>query len=173
MLTIASPTVGDAATLARLKAETFSEAFADANAPEELAVHVSRSFDPDLIAGELADERRDTWWVLDAGIPVGYLKVNRGLAQTVSNLTGGLEVEQVYIRSSHQGLGLGGRLLDLADETARAHVLGYVWLGVWEHNANAISLYRRRGFRVFDEHVFMFGNEAQRDLLMRAELTPE
>lgn len=173
MLTIASPTLHDAARLARLKAETFSEAFADANAPEELAAHVARSFDPDVIAGQLADARTDTWWVLDAGIPVGYLKVNRGTAQTVSDLTDGLEVEQVYIRRSHQGRGLGRRLLDLADETARGHGLGYVWLGVWEHNTDAISLYRRRGFRVFGEHVFMFGNEAQRDLLMRAELMPE
>ena len=74
---------------------------------------------------------------------VGYLKVNRGSAQTVPNLTEGLEVEQVYVRSSHQGRGLGGRLLDLADETARAHRLGYVWLGVWEHNTKAISLHHR------------------------------
>jgi diamine N-acetyltransferase len=170
MLTISSPAVSDAATLARLKAETFSEAFADANAPEELAAHVARCFAPDLIAGELADERCDTWWVLDADTPVGYIKVNRGSAQTVSDLADGLEVEQVYISGSHQGRGLGGRLLDLAEQTARAHGLGYVWLGVWEHNTNACSLYRRRGFRVFGEHVFMFGSEAQRDLLMRAEL---
>jgi len=158
--------------LARLKAETFAEAFAEANAAEELAAHIARSYDPGVIAGQLADERCDTWWVLDAGFPVGYLKVNRGSAQTVPNLTDGLEVEQAYVRSSHQSRGLGGRLLDLAEESARAHRLGYVWLGVWEHNTGAIQLYRRRGFVVFGEHIFMFGNEAQRDLLMRADLTP-
>jgi len=172
MLTIASPSVGDAAALARLKADTFSEAFADANASEELAAHIARSYNSSLIARQLADERCDTWWVLDAGFPVGYLKVDRGSAQTVPELTDGLEVEQVYVRSSHQGRGLGGRLLDLADETARAHRLSYVWLGVWEHNPRAILLYRRRGFRVFGEHDFKFGNETQRDLLMRAEVTP-
>ena len=170
-LAIESPTVADAARLARLKAEAFAETFAEANDADELAAHLARSFAPDLVAEQLADERCDTWWVLDDGSPVGYLKVNRGAAQTEPNLADGLEVEQLYVLRSHQGRGLGGRMLDLADATARAHGLGFVWLGVWEHNVNAISLYRHRGFRVFDEHVFMLGEVAQRDLLMRAELT--
>jgi hypothetical protein len=44
-----------------------------------------------------------------------------------------------------------------------------VWLGLWDQNHNAISLYLHRGFQVFDTHVFMFGAEAQTDLLMRLD----
>ena len=82
----------------------------------------------------------------------------------------GLEVEQLYVLASHHGQGLGGQLLDLAIEKARERGLTYLWLGVWEHNTNAISLYRHRGYEEFDQHVFMFGGEEQRDVLMRLDL---
>jgi ribosomal protein S18 acetylase RimI-like enzyme len=78
-------------------------------------------------------------------------------------------VEQLYVRKDHHGHGLGGQLLDLAVETARRDGSRFVWLGVWDQNHNAISLYLHRGFQVFDTHVFMFGAEAQTDLLMRLD----
>ena len=164
------PTVENAAALADLKAATFSEAFAAANDPAELAAHLARTFAVDAIPAQLLDPRCDTTWVLDDGTPVGYLKVNRGTAQTVPGLSDGLEVEQLYVLAGHHGQGLGGRLLDLAADKARQNGLSYLWLGVWEHNTRAISLYRHRGFETFDEHAFMFGEEEQRDLLMRLDL---
>ena len=101
--------------------------------------------------------------------PVAYLKVNFGTAQTEPGLSNGLEVEQIYVLASHHGQGLGGRLLDLAAEKAKERGLAFVWLGVWEHNANAISMYRHRGYQEFADHTFMFGQDAQRDVLMRLD----
>jgi ribosomal protein S18 acetylase RimI-like enzyme len=166
------PAVESAAPLAALKAETFSEAFAAANDSAELAAHLARAFAVDAISAQLRDPRCETTWVLDHVRPVGYLKVNHGTAQTVPGLGDGLEVEQLYVLASHHGQGLGGQLLDLATEKARERGLTYLWLGVWEHNTNAISLYRHRGFEEFDQHVFMLGREEQRDLLMRLDLAP-
>lgn len=164
------PAVESAAALAALKADTFSESFAAANDPAELAAHLARAFAVDAVSAQLVDPRCDTTWVLDDGTPVGYLKVNYGTAQTVPGLSDGLEVEQLYVLASHHGQGIGGQLLDIATEKARERGLTYLWLGVWEHNTNAISLYRHRGYKEFDQHVFMFGEEEQRDLLMRLDL---
>jgi len=164
------PAVESAAALAVLKAETFSETYGAANDPAELAAHLGRAFAVDAVSAELLDPECDTTWVLDDGKPVGYLKVNCGTAQTVPGLSDGLEIEQLYVRSSHHGQGLGGQLLDLATQRARERGFTYLWLGVWEHNANAISLYRHRGYEEFDQHVFMFGKEEQRDVLMRLDL---
>jgi ribosomal protein S18 acetylase RimI-like enzyme len=166
------PAVESAAALAALKAETFSETFAAANDPAELATHLTRAFAVDAISAQLLDPRCETTWVLDDVRPVGYLTLNHGTAQTVAGLSDGLEVEQLYVLASHQGQGLGGLLLDLATEKARERGLTYLWLGVWEHNVNAIALYRHRGYEEFGQHVFMFGQEEQRDLLMRLDLTP-
>ena len=161
------PAVEGAAALAALKADTFSESFAAANDPAQLAAHLARAFPVGAVSAQLLDPRCDTTWVLDDGKPVGYLKVNHGTAQTVPGLSDGLEVEQRYVLA---GQGLGGQLLDLATEKARERGLTYVWLGVWEHNTDAISLYRHRGYKEFGQHVFRFGEEEQRDVLMRLDL---
>jgi ribosomal protein S18 acetylase RimI-like enzyme len=170
MYTFEKPDVGSAATLAALKAETFSETFAATNDPAELEAHLARAFAVDAVAAQLRDPRCDTTWVLDDGTPIGYLKVNADGAQTEPGLGDGLEVEQLYVLATHHGQGLGGQLLDLAAAKARELGLTYLWLSVWERNENAISLYRHRGYETFDEHVFLFGEEEQRDLLMRLDL---
>ena len=167
---IDTPSAADAERLAALKTDTFIDSYAAGNDPAQLAAHIQRWLSVEAVAAQLADPDCETTWILDGTEPVGYLKLNRGRAQTVPGLEAGLEVEQVYVRKSHHGLGLGGQLLDLAVETARRESFGFVWLGVWQRNENAISLYLHRGYQVFDEHVFMFGLEAQTDLLMRLDL---
>ena len=167
---IDTPSAADAERLAALKTDTFIDSYAAGNDPVQLAAHIQRGLCVEAVAAQLADPDCETTWILDGTEPVGYLKLNRGRAQTVPGLEAGLEVEQVYVRKSHHGLGLGGQLLDLAVETARRESFGFVWLGVWQRNENAISLYLHRGYQVFDEHVFMFGAEAQTDLLMRLDL---
>jgi len=42
-----------------------------------------------------------------------------------------------------------------------------IWLGVWEHNQRAIDFYKRWGFKKFDEHDFILGNDVQKDWLMK------
>ena len=165
-----SPSLDDVAALAGLKARTFVEAFGADNDPAELAAHIAGRFSVEAVAQQLEDPDATTRWLLEGDAPVGYLKVNRGAAQTEAGLDDGLELEQIYVLQSHHGRGLGGRLLRHAIELARAHEVAFVWLSVWEHNANAISLYRHHGFAEFDEHIFLLGNEEQRDLLMRLDL---
>jgi len=169
-VTVGVPGPADAAALAALMADTFTETYAPDNDPDQIAAHVANAFDPATVAERLADPRRSTLWLLDAGAPVGYLMLNTGAAQTVDGLADGLEVEQVYVRSSHHGQGLGALLLDRAVQTARELGLGFVWLGVWEHNERAIAVYEHLGFRAFDEHVFVLNTEEQRDLLLRRDL---
>lgn len=159
-----------AAALAKLKAETFVETFAAENDPVHVEAHLDRAFSPAAVERSLSDERSTTWWLLDDGVPVGFVKVNRGDAQTEPGLDDGLEVEQIYVRSSHHGQGLGRRLLEHAIQIARAEGSAFTWLGVWERNHRAIAVYERFGFVPFGDHVFLFGDEEQRDVLMRLDL---
>lgn len=160
----------EAARLAELEATTFVETFGHLNDPDEVARHVERAFAVDELARQLRDERVELSWVLDDDLPVAFLKLNRGDAQTEPGLEDGLEVEQVYVRSTHQGLGLGRLLLEHATDRARAQGLGFVWLGVWERNTKGIAVYERLGYQVFGEHTFLFGTDPQRDVLMRLDL---
>lgn len=103
-------------------------------------------------------------------MPIGFLKVNRGGAQTEPDLDDGLEVEQIYVLASHHGRRLGGRLMEHAITTARQEGFPFIWLGVWENNRKALAVYEHLGFFVLGDHTFLFGDEEQRDLLMRLDL---
>jgi ribosomal protein S18 acetylase RimI-like enzyme len=159
-----------AADLADLKAATFIETFAADNDPDQVRAHVAREFTPEAVRRSLEDERCSTWWLLDEATPVGFVKVNRGEAQTESHLREGLEVEQIYVLASRHGQRLGGRLMEQAIATARHERFPFVWLGVWEHNRRALAVYEHLGFSVIGDHTFLFGHEEQRDLLMRLDL---
>ena len=104
------------------------------------------------------------------GVPIGYVRLNFDDAQKVDGLADGAEIEQIYARASHQGKGIGGQLLRHAIAVAGERNRPFVWLGVWEQNAKAIAVYERHGFVAFGDHVFLFGDEPQRDLLMRLDL---
>lgn len=45
--------------------------------------------------------------------------------------------------------------------------LDYIWLGVWEHNVDAIKFYEKQGFKKFDTHIFKLGDDEQTDNLMK------
>ena len=162
-LTVVAP--GDAEALAALKAATFVETFGDQNDPVHLQAHVARAFTTEAIRDTLLEDGATTWWLVDDGAPVGYVKVNRGDSQTEPGLADGLEVEQVYVLASHHGRGHGRRLLAHAIDTARAEGYPSIWLGVWEHNRRAIEVYEHLGFVPFGDHTFLFGTEEQRDVL--------
>ena len=46
----------------------------------------------------------------------------------------------------------------------------YIWLGVWEENHRAINFYTKNGFVAFDKHIFVLGEDAQTDIMMKLEL---
>jgi diamine N-acetyltransferase len=160
----------DAGRLAELKAETFVETFAEGNDPDHVQAHVTREFTAEAVRRSLEHDDSTTWWLIDDGLPVGFLKVNRGHAQTESGLSDGLEVEQVYVRAAHHGRAHGSRLIEHAVDTARAEGYRFIWLGVWEHNRKAIAVYEHLGFVPIGDHTFLFGNDEQRDVLMRRDL---
>jgi ribosomal protein S18 acetylase RimI-like enzyme len=164
------PTLADVEALTGLKTRTFIETYEADSDPATLASHLARAFSMEAVTRQLKDRNAATWWLLDESLPVGYLKVNRGAAQTEPGLDDGLELEQIYLLRRHHGLGLGRRLLEHAIGLADDDGSAFLWLSVWEHNGNAISLYHRFGFRPFDEHIFLYGDEEQRDLLMRLDL---
>jgi ribosomal protein S18 acetylase RimI-like enzyme len=61
-------------------------------------------------------------------------------------------------------------MLEYAITKAKNKLKKVLWLGVWERNRRAIDFYSRFGFQKFGEHVFMVGNDAQTDWLMKLDI---
>jgi GNAT superfamily N-acetyltransferase len=156
--------------LAELGRRTFEQTFASANNPADFADYLDKAFSHDQLAGELCDTESAFYFARVGSELAGYLKVNRGAAQTDRVLGRTLEIERIYVDERMQGTGVGKALFQFALGLARGAGDGAVWLGVWGENPKAIEFYKRQGFAAFGEHVFTIGTDAQRDILMRFDL---
>lgn len=78
----------------------------------------------------------------------------------------GVEIERIYVIKQMKGRGIGRLMIEKTMEIAKNNGFDYVWLGVWADNAAAIAFYQKMGFTIFGEHIFMMGDDAQKDFLM-------
>lgn len=152
--------------------QTYEEAFARDNTPENLKAYIARAFSPEKMRSELDDPDSFFYLAHEDGRVVGYLKLNDGPAQTELNDAKALEIERIYVAKDFHGSGCGKMLLEKAIARAREAGKEYVWLGVWEKNHRALRFYEKNGFERFGEHIFQLGKDKQTDYLLRKELLP-
>jgi len=157
----------DLETIQSLGRETFYETFAQHNSEEEMQNYLDKSFASEKLTSELNNPDSQFFIAWEDDLPVGYLKVNTGKAQTELQDENSLEIERIYVKSSHHGKKVGQVLYEKAVEIAQEEEKKNLWLGVWEENLRAVNFYKKNGFVEFDKHIFRLGNEEQTDLMMR------
>lgn len=158
--------ISDLEDLVHISSKTFYEAFHHLNKPENMEAYMSFAFNPDKLSTELQNENSEFYFVKDAGGIFGYVKINKGDAQTEFKDDTSLEIERIYIDGKHQGKSSGTQLLNKVKQIAKSAGVRYIWLGVWEKNPDAIRFYLRNGFEIFSQHEFQMGDEVQFDKLM-------
>lgn len=157
----------DLVALRDIAEETFLDTFATQNEAENINDYVETAFNSDRIAAEL-DNKESEFFFIETGSGVaGYLKLNRGKAQTEQRLKNALEVERIYVKREHQGTGVGKALMLHAISSAVSERMDWLWLGVWDRNVKAIEFYKKSGFVEFGQHDFYMGKELQRDIMMK------
>ncbi|AZA85709.1 GNAT family N-acetyltransferase [Chryseobacterium shandongense] len=161
---------GDLETLQQIGKETFYETFAKHNSEEEMQKYLAESFSSEKLLKELNTPDSQFFIVWEEENPVGYLKINFGASQTELQDETSMEIERIYVKSSHHGKKVGQLLYDKALEIALQQQKKYIWLGVWEENKRAVSFYSKNGFTQFDKHIFRLGDEEQTDLMMKKVL---
>lgn len=164
-------TIDDLHTIQRIGRETFSETFSDSNTEADMNKYLEDSFNEYKVKAELSNPGSLFFVAWEKEEPVGYLKVNFGNAQTEQQDDTALEIERIYVKSSHHGKRVGQLLYEKALEIAEHENNSYVWLGVWEKNPRAIRFYEKNGFTAFDKHIFKMGNDEQIDIMMKKELS--
>ncbi|NGP90273.1 GNAT family N-acetyltransferase [Fodinibius halophilus] len=164
-------TLSDIELLSEVAKETFHETFADMNSSETMAAYLESAFNKEQLKKEISNPNSLFLFLYSNGELAGYLKVNENEAQTEFQDKDGLEIERIYLRKEFQGQGLGSTLLEKAISIANNRNKRYIWLGVWEHNEQAISFYEHKGFITIGSHSFLMGEEQQKDYIMRKELS--
>lgn len=167
LITVIKASSEDLDILQKVGKETFYETFAKYNPEEAMQNYLEKSFAIKKLSEELNNPHSQFFIAWEEDIPLGYLKINSGDAQTKLTDENALEIERIYVKSAYQGKKVGQLLYNKALEIAEAMNCPYIWLGVWESNEKAVSFYRKNGFEEFGTHIFTLGNDKQTDLLMR------
>jgi ribosomal protein S18 acetylase RimI-like enzyme len=152
--------------------QTFFETFAESNTEEDMNKYLKENFSEQKVREEISVLESMFFIAWEDESPIGYLKLNTGKAQTELQDETSLEIERIYVKSSHHGKKVGQLLYDKALEIARLQNKEYIWLGVWGKNLRAIRFYEKNGFVAFDKHLFKVGEDEQTDIMMKKILIP-
>ena len=156
--------------LQQIGRQTFSETFAESNSADNMAKYLAEAYSFEKLNEELNNQNSFFYFaILDEKI-IGYLKLNMGGSQTELKDNDALEIERIYVLKDFHGKKVGQLLFDKAIKIAKELQVAYVWLGVWEENKKALQFYTKNGFVEFDQHVFVLGDEAQTDIMMKLAL---
>ncbi len=160
----------DLPVLRRIGQETYFAAFASMNSQDNMDSYLKRAFSCEQITSELEKDSSAFYFLQCSGFLAGYLKINLPPIQSDLNAPETLEIERIYVVKKYQGTGLGGRLLETAEQIGIGLECKAAWLGVWEKNAKAIGFYARMGYAEVGRHSFRMGEDVQSDLIMRKSL---
>jgi ribosomal protein S18 acetylase RimI-like enzyme len=165
--TIKQATVADAELISALSKTTFHAAFHAQNSKADMDLFLDKSFAVVDTKKELLDGNHQFFLVYDEGEePIGYAVLREGKSFQDKPSEQVIEISRIYLLPEYKGKGAGKLLMNHCLQTAKAMGKAWVWLGVWEHNPNAIAFYQSVGFEKCGEHDFVLGTDVQKDWLM-------
>ena len=150
--------------------KTFYDTFFESDSEESMNAYLATSFSTEKLTAELENPNSEFYFATQNEVVIGYLKVNFGAAQTELQDANAVEIERIYVLQDYHGKQVGQLLFEKAIAIAKSNLCDYIWLGVWEENHRALQFYTKNGFVAFDKHIFVLGEEAQTDILMKLKL---
>lgn len=166
-ITITEASLKDIKSIQRIGRETFYETFAQNNSEADMIQYLNECFNEKQIETELSNPDSLFFIAWETDNPIGYLRLNRGKAQTEVQDETALEIERIYVKAEYHGKKVGQLLYEKALDVARKEKKSSIWLGVWEGNPRAINFYEKNGFVAFGEHIFKLGKDEQTDIMMK------
>lgn len=156
----------DAAAIAALSRKTFYDSFAAFNTDENMQLFMDGPFKTEKLIEEAADPAEVFFVAESSGKLSGYVLLKDDTKPALAGLNA-IELSRIYIDKDSVGQGIGKLLMDAAIDFAKRQQKNCIWLGVWEHNTKAIAFYQREGYEKFGEHIFLLGEDPQKDWLMK------
>ncbi|WP_207513033.1 GNAT family N-acetyltransferase [Longitalea luteola] len=164
---IREATIEDAALIADLSRQTFYDSFARDNSRENMDKFMNEVFTRDSLMKEVGAAGNTFLLAEQDGEVVGYARLRETTNPLLTEYGAAIEIARIYAVQRSIGKGVGSALMQRCIDVAKQKNARVIWLGVWEHNHKAIAFYTKWGFERFSEHVFMLGDDAQTDWLMK------
>ena len=164
---VSRASASDADLIADLSRQAFYEAFAAQNSAENMDKFMREQFSHGQLVQEVYHPSNIFLLASQGKETVGYAKMRTSPMPDALSGLNGIEIARIYALQKVIGQGVGKALMQACLDIALDQRRELVWLGVWEHNAQAIGFYSKWGFKKFGEHTFMLGNDPQTDWLMQ------
>lgn len=169
-ITVRRADATDARALAELAARTFEDTFSADNRPEDIAIHVARSYGPQQQLSEIIDPGIRTLLAEVDGELAGYAQLREGSPPESVAGAGAVELWRFYVSRTWHGRGVAQALMKHVEHEALSRGMETLWLGVWERNERAKAFYTKAGFVDVGSHVFMVGSDPQTDRILTRRL---
>jgi ribosomal protein S18 acetylase RimI-like enzyme len=161
--------VEDAAELAALFRETFTETFGHLYRADDLAAFLGEHT-PEHWAEQLRDPQFAVRIAERDGMAVGLAKLGP-VKLPVDDKANALELRQLYVAAEVRGSGIAAELMEWLVREARERGAAALYLSVYTDNERAQRFYRRYGFVSVGPCVFMVGSQPDEDVIMRRDLS--
>lgn len=156
--------------LSAISAACFYDTFHKQNGEENMMLFLKENFAIHALTNEMLQPANHFFFARIEDEIAGYIKLSTSETPPEIKEIDSIEIARIYVLKDKIGHGVGKSLMEFAFSFAKQLDKKMIWLGVWEQNSNAISFYHNYGFKKFSEHIFMLGNDAQTDWLMKKEL---
>ncbi|HVM89260.1 MAG TPA: GNAT family N-acetyltransferase [Puia sp.] len=167
LITVRLATDADAGFIAELSQHTFYDTFAKYNSKENMDKFMNEQFSKKMLMNEVSNPENIFLIAALDNNAVGYAKMCESKNPVELGNARAIEIVRIYTEQMTIGKGVGKALMLKCIEVGKHKNKEVIWLGVWEHNATAISFYTKFGFEKFGTHIFMLGDDAQTDFLMK------
>jgi len=159
--------IKDLDDLVLISRQTYFETFFDAfNDPAAFEVYIAEVYAAERLRKELQDVDTRFYFAANPQGILGYYKLNFRTAQSIFRGNNAAEIERIYVLADHQAKGIGTALLRHAIAEAGSEEIKDLWLAVWDQNHQAITFYKRNGWRRFGTHNYIINKELQTDILL-------
>lgn len=166
MFEIRTAKPADAKVLCQFAESTFRATYGAMNTAGHMATHCRNSFGEQIQATEISNPDMATLLCEDKGALIGYAQLLWGEAPEFISCENPGEIHRLYVGDDWHGKGIAQALMDACIDKMKLRGSDVIWLGVWERNPRALAFYKKRGFIEVGEHIFSFGGDPQRDIVM-------
>ena len=157
----------DGAAVASLFRESFVATFAHLYSEEDLGTFLA-GVHPHAFEAELADPRFSFRLAEEGGTLAAFAKL--GPDDLPGAAPDSIELYQLYVLEPWKGRGIAASLMEWAIGEARLRGAAELRLTVYIDNHRARRFYERYGFEEVGKYLFMVGNHADDDRIMRLRL---
>ncbi len=140
--------------LQELAKRTFYNTFKFSYSDKDLNKFFEDAYSIEQLSYELQEKDSFHYFYVVNQQVIGFLKLNINNAQTEEKGVDYLEIQRIYFDEAYQGSGRGKKFINLAVKKAKELHKTKIWLGVWEHNSQALQFYKKSGFIVTGSHEF-------------------